>query len=108
MHKRRRPFIPRNRKSDRTSPLYTSFCKKVYKRDGGRCVCCKSTYIICAHHLNGWSWYTQGRYDEYNAVTLCKKCHDKFHEEYGKTKNTREQFEEFIRRRFNKSLRDIL
>jgi len=108
MRKRRTRFIPYNRKSDRSSPLYTDFCKRVYRRDGGRCICCKSTFIISAHHLNGWSWYKPGRYEERNAVTLCKKCHDLFHKEYGKGKNTVQQFEDFLYKNFGKRLRDIL
>lgn len=104
---KRRYNYNRNRSSDRTSPLYTSFCRSVYKRDGGKCVCCNSSFRINAHHLDGWSWFIAGRYDVRNAVTLCKKCHDKFHVEYGKGKNTIAQFDEFLQRHYRKSINDI-
>jgi len=108
MHRKRRPWIPRNRKQDRTSTAYTKFCSSVYERDGYKCICCSSRKSICAHHLNGWSWYPQGRYETRNAVTLCYVCHKKFHDTYGKSKNTSIQFEEFLKKRFKKRLRDIL
>lgn len=48
-----------------------------------------------AHHLNAWASFPQERYDVENGVCLCQNCHDRFHDTYGKGKNTKEQFYEF-------------
>lgn len=85
--------------------IYKLFTLPVFKRDNYTCqVCYKKTRMINAHHLNSYSWYKEGRYDPNNGVTLCVNhikskcsggCHGKFHKEYGKKNNTKEQFEEF-------------
>lgn len=85
-------------KHPRDSPAYRAFASAVFKRDGGKCVICGSTWRINAHHLNGWNWYPQGRYDPNNAVTLCSGrngCHTMFHKMYGRGNNTRAQFDLF-------------
>ena len=48
-----------------------------------------------AHHLNGWAWAKDQRFDLENGITLCENCHKLFHSIYGRGKNTREQYEEF-------------
>jgi hypothetical protein len=48
-----------------------------------------------SHHLNAWADFPAERYDVGNGVTLCQSCHDRFHEIYGKGKNTVEHFREF-------------
>lgn len=53
------------------------------------------------HHLNGWHWFLEGRYDEDNLVTLCEICHDienkySFHSMYGNRDNTELQFKEWL------------
>lgn len=77
---------------------YTEFVKKVLARDNYTCKCCekKSDVNMVAHHLCGYNWYKEGRYDETNGVTLCGTCHKNFHSIYGKGNNTKEQFEEWI------------
>ena len=34
-----------------------------------------------------------------NGITLCKKCHNKFHRKYGIKNNTEEQLKEFLKTR---------
>lgn len=93
--------------NDRDSPLYSNFREKVYARDGFKCVLCKNKKNLNAHHLNGWSWCISGRYEPSNAVTLCGFCHKKFHDEYGKGKNTVYQFDDFMWRFFKMRLKDL-
>jgi 5-methylcytosine-specific restriction endonuclease McrA len=95
------------RNNERDSPLYSNFRDKVYARDKFKCVLCSCKRGLNAHHLNGWSWCISGRYEVSNAVTLCYTCHNKFHTEYGKGKNTVYQFDDFMWRFFKMRLKDL-
>lgn len=76
---------------------YGLWRKKVYEKDNYTCQCCfkESNGDIEAHHLDGYSWCEEKRLDIRNGVTLCKGCHAKFHEIYGKFNVTRDQFIKF-------------
>lgn len=73
----------------------------VFLRDGCACQNCgdkqeKGNWIkINAHHLDGWNWCKEKRFDVDNGITLCKDCHTDFHKKYGSGNNTRQQFEEY-------------
>lgn len=84
------------RQKDRKIPENREFIKKCLERDKYTCtVCgCKSKKFN-VHHLNSYNWYTNGRFDTSNGVTLCEKCHKKFHHIYGYGNNTKKQFEVF-------------
>lgn len=79
------------------------FRNAVFERDSYTCQICnnksskKNKVILNAHHLNGFHWFVEGRYDFNNGVTLCKLCHKDFHKHYGSRNNTREQFEEYMK-----------
>lgn len=51
---------------------------------------------LIAHHLNGWHWAKEERFDLCNGVAICETCHDEFHERYGYRDNTRNQFMDFL------------
>lgn len=88
-----------DRYNRRDSNEYKIFTKQVFKRDNYKCIICGSSSKLNAHHLNGWHWYPQGRFDPNNAVTLCGNkngCHMTFHQMYGRHLNTKAQFEQFI------------
>ena len=73
------------------------FVKKVLKRDNYTCQCCgKHSGSLIVHHLDGYNWCKDKRYDETNGITLCKNCHKNFHMEYGRGNNTKEQFESWL------------
>lgn len=65
---------------------YEYACVICHKKDGRR---------LCAHHLNGYNWDVDNRYNPDNGVILCKDHHDSFHRTYGKGNNTKEQFDAF-------------
>lgn len=79
------------------------FRNLVFERDGYTCQICKRKSIknqktlLNAHHLNGFHWFEEGRYDFNNGVTLCETCHKGFHKIYGNLYNTKEQFEEYLK-----------
>lgn len=73
----------------------------VFKRDDYKCVKCSNGGYLHAHHLNGYHWATEERFNTDNGTTLCKDCHDLFHDIYGKKNNTKEQFEEFMQLEFD-------
>lgn len=71
--------------------------KRVFKRDKHTCVVCGyKGNEINAHHLDGWNWCEERRFDITNGVTLCKACHIKFHKNFGYGYNTEIQFNEFV------------
>jgi hypothetical protein len=86
------------RELKRNTLEYTKWVKTVLARDNYICQCCgkPSNADVEAHHLDGWNWCREKRYDETNGITLCETCHKNFHLQYGKGDNTKEQFEEWI------------
>ena len=87
------------REKGRATPQNQIFRKKVFERDNYTCQICgayKSHHA--AHHLNGWNWFVEGRYDPNNGITLCDgkgSCHEAFHKLYKLGDNTLAQFVEF-------------
>lgn len=70
--------------------------KAVFLRDDYTCcLCSKKGKRLNAHHLNSYATFPVERYDIANGVTLCIKCHNAFHKEYGKQNNVKEQFEAY-------------
>lgn len=65
--------------------------------------CAISGQVGCklnAHHLDGWHWCKERRFDITNGVCLSNEVHREFHKKYGIKNNTLEQFKEFY---FNKT-----
>lgn len=82
----------------RGSVEYKEWRMQVYKRDKYTCQCCnQKSGNINAHHLDGWNWSKEQRYDITNGTTLCETCHNDFHNIYGSGDNTKEQYDEFIK-----------
>lgn len=77
---------------------YKYWRKQTFKRDDYTCQICQIRGgELCAHHLDGYNWCKERRLDITNSVTLCKKCHDSFHKEYGYGNNTEQQYLEYIK-----------
>lgn len=88
--------INRNRISSKGS--INEWRKLVYERDYWTCQVCKvKGKKINAHHINGWNWAKEQRYDTDNGVTLCNECHASFHYKYGYGDNTKQQFEDYLK-----------
>lgn len=93
------PNITQEEREDgRKIPQYNEFIKKVLARDNYTCQCCgKYRHDLEVHHLNGYSWFEQGRIDETNAITLCHNCHTNYHNIYGCKNANKEDFLEWIK-----------
>lgn len=72
------------------------FVKGVLKRDGYCCAICKSKHNLQVHHLDGFNWCTDKRFDINNGVSLYEEHHILFHKQYGCGNNTKEEYYEFI------------
>lgn len=59
-------------------PVYKRARSRVLKRDGHKCQMpkCGSSSRLNVHHIQTWSSASSLRYEEYNLITLCRKCHD--------------------------------
>lgn len=70
----------------------------VFKRDGFACrVCGKNTgRDLNAHHKNQWAKFVDERYIMDNGVTLCSRCHRKYHSIYGVVGNMATQFSQWL------------
>ena len=71
--------------------------KKVYTKNNYTCQkCVIRGGKLNAHHIQNYSSYKELRFEESNGISLCGKCHKKFHKKYGYKNNTQEQLDEFI------------
>lgn len=71
----------------------------VFARDN-RC-CCKcgknKGVKMVVHHINSYDIHENQRYDIDNGIVMCENCHKDFHGKYGYGRNTRIQFEEYLK-----------
>lgn len=82
----------------RDAEMSKEWRRSVYYKYNYKCDICGtkgSTKNINAHHLNGWNWFTEGRFDVDNGVCLCEYHHIEFHKTYGSGDNTLQQYNEF-------------
>lgn len=82
----------------RKSFEYKRWRRAVFKKDNYTCQCCgrNRKIKINAHHLDGYNWCVEKRFDKENGVTLCEDCHREFHYKYGYGNNTKEQLSEYM------------
>lgn len=93
-----RSLTKEERQLQRKAPEYKEWRTSVFERDSYTCICCgQYGGSLQAHHLDGFHWCEDKRYDVNNGVTLCEPCHTEFHRVYGKVNNTKAQFDEWMR-----------
>jgi len=84
-------------KTARKTIEYKIWRDKVFERDDFTCLKCNQKGgRLHPHHIFNFAQYKHLRYEEKNGATLCVNCHKKFHAKYGKKKNDKNQFLEFI------------
>lgn len=69
--------ITRATQIGRGSKRYKIWQRKVFTRDGFRCVWCGEDKRLEADHIKRWSKFPKLRYSIKNGRTLCMKCHNK-------------------------------
>ena len=82
----------------RHSIEYKLWHKACLERDRFVCgVCGQKGGKLEVHHINNFAEFSELRFALNNGITLCKKCHRKFHKKYGVKNNTQEQLAEFTK-----------
>lgn len=86
------------RQKERKENKYYNWRIAVFNKDNYQCKCCgdEKGHTFIAHHIESYNSNKEGRYDVNNGITLCDKCHKKFHKLYGYGNNTKEQLKEFL------------
>lgn len=75
--------------------LSVKWKRAVLKLKGKQCDICKSEEDIHAHHLNGYDWFIEGRFDPNNGIPVCENHHWGFHNKYGRGGNTSIQYDKY-------------
>lgn len=90
-------------RAERATYEYHIWRTAIFERDHFTCVSCgnhngvgRGAVELHAHHIFNWNDNEESRYDINNGVTLCDKCHYRFHSIYGKRNNTLEQLQQFL------------
>lgn len=72
-----------DRGNKRLIPGYYEWRSAVYKRDNYICQVCNNKGYLNAHHIESYSSNKELRITLSNGITLCQKCHDDLHHQYG-------------------------
>lgn len=76
---------------------YIDWRKQVFERDNYICQKCKKRGgTLHPHHIENFCSAVELRFEADNGITLCASCHLKFHNQYGQTKNTKDQITDFL------------
>lgn len=77
---------------------YNEWQFSVKERDGFQCqVCGYKGNKLVSHHYYSYTAYPEIMYDKNNGICLCINCHRDFHGKYGYFRNTKEQFDEYLK-----------
>lgn len=79
---------------------YKVWREAVYRRDDFTCLKCRNRGgRLHPHHILNFASNPELRFEVSNGGTLCVECHKLFHKLFGKKRNTKEQFQQFIENR---------
>ena len=88
---------PRVRTREDETPGYFAWRNRVLKRDGFTCVKCGSHENLQVHHLWGYKENPELAIVDDNGVTLCKHCHEQYHDINGYYDINPRDFEHFMK-----------
>lgn len=87
---------------ERSTHEYIVWRDSVYKKDKYQCQKCGArngngkNVVLNAHHVLNWADNIEARYDVSNGITMCDKCHTRFHQIYGRRHTTLAQINSFL------------
>lgn len=85
-----------DRTSNRDTLENIKWRKAIFEKYNYECqICFRDTGRSVAHHLDGYNWAKDKRFDIDNGVCLCEEHHKQFHDFYGYGNNTKEQYIEY-------------
>lgn len=86
-----------DREEGRNSYRRLPWLTQIFKRDNFTCQICgqRGGGTLHAHHLDGYHWCVERRWNVANGVTLCKRHHREFHKLFGIRNNTSKQFKAY-------------
>ena len=76
-HRKKQSLTTRGRGKGRISWNYKEWKRKVFERDGYKCVKCGASENLHAHHIVPWQLSEELRFDVDNGKALCNICHAK-------------------------------
>lgn len=91
-------LLKKEREIGRKLPEYSLWRKEVYNTNKYTCMNCGDFTggNLIAHHINSWNYDKNNRFNIFNGITLCEKCHKSFHSIYGYGDNDAGQLCEFL------------
>lgn len=76
--------------------MHNVWARAVKTRDNFQCQICGQTYVqLESHHINSYAYYPDQRYIIDNGVTLCERCHTRYHSRVAKDQVNEETFKYF-------------
>ena len=94
---RRKSYLISEYEELRKCSDYKLWHKAVLERDNFTCQKCgQHGGKLNIHHINNFAEFPELRFALDNGITLCEKCHKKFHRIYSERNNTKEQLNEFL------------
>lgn len=85
------------REKGRITQEYDKTREASFERDNYTCrITGQRGRSLVHHHLDGYNWCMERRYDLNNVITLSEEIHNDFHNKFGKGNNTRDQFIEYL------------
>ena len=70
--------------NSRNSPEYKEWVNSILSRDDSNCIICGEKRAPHTHHVFGYKKHPNYRLDVDNGVVLCRWCHHKYHDVFGK------------------------
>lgn len=99
-------LLAEENRSNRKSINFNKWRKRIYKQDNYTCQkCFKTNTILHAHHIYNFLSYKELRFELFNGITLCERCHTFFHKTFGKINNNLIQLESFLGRKIDETRR---
>jgi len=82
---------------EKRRPGYSILRDSVFRRDDYTCQACGRRGVkLAAHHIVPWSKSRELRFEPTNLITLCDKCHRRYHKQTPLADANREQFDAWI------------